>query len=215
MFGVGGIDTEVEAGAGTLDGVILLCCCGLATDTCMAGDVPVGGDTDVMARAPKLRFCGEGRGDGKPFWLLTDNRRGLMTGDPACERAVLMRCEFWRDTVVDEGREARDREPVEVASDGAPDTRRDIAGEAGAGRLENSEGSAANEVDMGRLRRLLVLKVLNAGLEGPDAGVALCDASISSRLSGMIILEGDGDSFFPIVVLALDIEDFLVSGVIE
>lgn len=187
----------------------------------MAGDSPVAGDVDVIARAPKLRFCGEGSGDGNPwpFWLLTDNRRGLITGDPVCERAaaddaVLMRFEFARDTVVEDGRDERDREPVEAASDGAPETRRDIAGERGAGRLEMSEGSVANEVDMGRLRRLLVLKVLNAGLEGPEAGVVPCDASISSRLSGIIILEGDEESFFPVAVLALDVEDFRVSGVV-
>jgi len=60
---------------------------------------------------------------------------------------------------------------VEEAVDGAPETRRDNAGEGGAGRLENRSEAP----DMGRLRLLIVL---NAGLTGLLA---------LARLSGMTI----------------------------
>lgn len=72
-----------------------------------------------------------------------------------------LRNELAREITVDGG---RDR------VDGAPDTRRDIAGEGGAGRLENRSGFIDADA-----RRLLAL---NAGLTGPFA---------PTRVSGMMI----------------------------
>ena len=88
-----------------------------------------------------------------------------MTGEPRADfKEPDLRNELAREITVDWGRERVD----EV--DGAPDTRRDIAGEGGAGRLENRSGLIDADA-----RRLLVL---NAGLTGPFA---------PARVSGMMI----------------------------
>jgi len=88
-----------------------------------------------------------------------------MTGEPRADfNEPDLRNELAREITVDWGRERVD----EV--DGAPDTRREIAGEGGAGRLENRSGLIDADA-----RRLLVL---NAGLTGPFA---------PARVSGMMI----------------------------
>lgn len=114
---------------------------------------------------------------------------------------VLFRSEFARETTCEGGRDGFERVEVDE-SEGTPDTRRESAGEGGAGRLENSDGEEveveevgsadeAKEVESGRLR-LVLLKVLNAGLEGELAPFRLVRPA--SRLLGMKISAGYSSS---------------------